>query len=405
MKKILILDDGVLGKLLAKKIGGDLGFEADCASSYAEFTELLSEPYLLCFVHLPLNEASNDDVIALLNAKNIPIAVFSDDLGIKDALKQSEIIAFLKKDEPECVERMIALAKSLAKCENTKLILAMSKLPERNELKKWLQTRRFNVLASAHGEEALNYLADNADTKLIICDAKMPVIDGISLMSEVREMGLNIDFIVLGEKDDDLEAQFLALGASEFITKPFNKALFNARFERYLQTKERENLTQIFADFEPRTGAKTNLALKNEFEDYRHENSGEEFAFALMKIDDLQGVKDEFGVDVSEVLVKAVVKSALNELKGRDIVAHASFEKICLLIKGVDKASAVQILEKIAQNIASCGVLFNLDEVFISVGIGCVLTKCGESYNELYKKADDALKNAQNTGKGRIECI
>lgn len=405
MKKILILDDGVLGKLLAKKIGGDLGFEADCASSYAEFTELLSEPYLLCFVHLPLNEASNDDVIALLNAKNIPIAVFSDDLGIKDALKQSEIIAFLKKDEPECVERMIALAKSLAKCENTKLILAMSKLPERNELKKWLQTRRFNVLASAHGEEALNYLADNADTKLIICDAKMPVIDGISLMSEVREMGLNIDFIVLGEKDDDLEAQFLALGASEFITKPFNKALFNARFERYLQTKERENLTQIFADFEPRTGAKTNLALKNEFEDYRHENSGEEFAFALMKIDDLQGIKDEFGVDVSEVLVKAVVKSALNELKGHDIVAHASFEKICLLIKGVYKASAVQILEKIAQNIASCGVLFNLDEVFISVGIGCALAKCGESYNELYKKADDALKNAQNTGKGRIECI
>lgn len=399
LKKILILDDGVLGKLLAKKIGGDLGFEADCASSYAEFIGLLDEPYLLCFVNLPLNEAKNDEILAFLSEKNIPAVVFSDDLSLKNSLKNT--LAFIQKDSPNCVESMIKIAKSLAKCENSKVILAMSKLPERNELKKALQMRRFNVLAAAHGEEALNYLADNADTSLIICDAKMPVVDGLSLMNEVKEMGLNIDFIALGEKDDALEAEFLANGVSEFITKPVSSTLFNARFERYLQNKDRFELTEIFADIEPRTGARTNLALKNEFEDLRHED----FVFALMKIDDLANLQEEFGVELGEIAIKTMVKSALNELKGRDIVGHVSFEKVCILLKGVEKDIAEQILSQISQNIANNSISINLDEAFISVSIGFTLAKVGESYNEVYKRADDALKNARSGGKGRIECI
>lgn len=399
LKKILILDDGVLGKLLAKKIGGDLGFEADCASSYAEFIGLLDEPYLLCFVNLPLNEAKNDEILAFLSEKNIPAVVFSDDLSLKNSLKNT--LAFIQKDSPNCVESMIKIAKSLAKCENSKVILAMSKLPERNELKKALQMRRFNVLAAAHGEEALNYLADNADTSLIICDAKMPVVDGLSLMNEVKEMGLNIDFIALGEKDDALEAEFLANGVSEFITKPVSSTLFNARFERYLQNKDRFELTEIFADIEPRTGARTNLALKNEFEDLRHED----FVFALMKIDDLANLQEEFGVELGEIAIKTMVKSALNELKGRDIVGHVSFEKVCILLKGVEKDIAEQILSQISQNIANDSISINLDEAFISVSIGFTLAKVGESYNEVYKRADDALKNARSGGKGRIECI
>lgn len=399
LKKILILDDGVLGKLLAKKIGGDLGFEADCASSYAEFMGLLDEPYLLCFVNLPLNEAKNDEILAFLSEKNIPAVVFSDDLSLKNSLKNT--LAFIQKDSPNCVESMIKIAKSLAKCENSKVILAMSKLPERNELKKALQMRRFNVLAAAHGEEALNYLADNADTSLIICDAKMPVVDGLSLMNEVKEMGLNIDFIALGEKDDALEAEFLANGVSEFITKPVSSTLFNARFERYLQNKDRFELTEIFADIEPRTGARTNLALKNEFEDLRHED----FVFALMKIDDLANLQEEFGVELGEIAIKTMVKSALNELKGRDIVGHVSFEKVCILLKGVEKDIAEQILSQISQNIANNSISINLDEAFISVSIGFTLAKVGESYNEVYKRADDALKNARSGGKGRIECI
>lgn len=399
LKKILILDDGVLGKLLAKKIGGDLGFEADCASSYAEFMGLLDEPYLLCFVNLPLNEAKNDEILAFLSEKNIPAVVFSDDLSLKNSLKNT--LAFIQKDSPNCVESMIKIAKSLAKCENSKVILAMSKLPERNELKKVLQMRRFNVLAAAHGEEALNYLADNADTSLIICDAKMPVVDGLSLMNEVKEMGLNIDFIALGEKDDALEAEFLANGVSEFITKPVSSTLFNARFERYLQNKDRFELTEIFADIEPRTGARTNLALKNEFEDLRHED----FVFALMKIDDLANLQEEFGVELGEIAIKTMVKSALNELKGRDIVGHVSFEKVCILLKGVERDIAEQILSQISQNIANNSISINLDEAFISVSIGFTLAKVGESYNEVYKRADDALKNARSGGKGRIECI
>lgn len=86
-------------------------------------------------------------------------------------------------------------------------------------------------MAAAHGEEAMSYLNDNSDVKLIIADANMPVISGSELLSEVRarfsddELGV----IILGDKDDALEASLLVSGANEYLVKPLSKESLNCR--------------------------------------------------------------------------------------------------------------------------------------------------------------------------------
>ena len=42
-------------------------------------------------------------------------------------------------------------------------------------------------MAAAHGEEAMNYFADNPDINLIITDYRMPVKDGLEVLKEVRK--------------------------------------------------------------------------------------------------------------------------------------------------------------------------------------------------------------------------
>ncbi len=407
MKKILIIDnDAMLMKLLAKKISNTLGFEVDTLAS-ADVSGVDSGEYLLCFAEPSLAGANGELLDALIAQKLCVVALSANgEKAFRAECLKKDILAFLHKENPLCVEQMLALISSISEHSGEKVILAMSKLNERNELKKVLNLRGFKVLGAAHGEEALNYLEDNADTRLIICDAIMPVIDAKGLMDEVKESypRAKIDFIVLGEKDDSAEAEFLSLNVGEFITKPVSKELLNARLDKFFRAKDEQKLLQIFSDFEPKTGAKNNLALKNDFDDYLKElANGEEFAFAVLEIDDLQGFKDEYGEGVGVELVKTAVRAALDECQGRDIVGHISFERICIVLKRRNQEACVKILSTIRERIKARSVLVSLDELYFSVCIGATFGKSGASFNELLKKAENALKLAHTAGKDRVE--
>lgn len=119
----------------------------------------------------------------------------------------------------------------------------MSKLPERNEIKKILTQRQFNVLAAAHGEEAMSYLNDNNDVKLIIADVNMPVISGFELLTQVRERFSDdeLGVILLGDHNDSFEANSFKNGVNEYLFKPLSKESFNCRLDRCLSYMDDKN--------------------------------------------------------------------------------------------------------------------------------------------------------------------
>lgn len=412
MKKILIIDDDkMLMALLAKKISHTLGFAVNTARSFAEAQALLGEndEYLMCFTEFSLNDAPNGEVLDFLLQKSLRVAVLTanNDKTLKENCLKKDILAYIYKESDSCLEQMITLVRLLDEHQNDKLILAMSKLSERNELKKILRLRGFDVLACAHGEEALNYLSDNEDTKFIICDAKMPVIDAKGLMAEVKERypKADIAFVILGEKDESAEAEFLNENVGEFITKPFGKELFNARLDKYLKTRDTLGLLKIFADIDLQTGAKNTNALKNEFDDYMREirNSNEEFAFGVLEIDDLQGIVEEYGTNVSQAMMKSAAQEALKATMGKDIVGLLNTERLCIILKGRNSEVAMKTFANLSAQIKSKSVLVSLDELYFSVCIGVSFGKGANSFNELLNKAEKALTIAQGNGKDRVE--
>lgn len=411
MKKILIIDDNkMLAKLLAKKITSSFGFEVDLAFNFAETLNLIEEEaYFLTFADLCLPDAPNGEVVDQILAKNLPVVVLtaSNDQATRELFLHKDILSYIYKESESCVDQMISTIKLLDEHNKEKVILALSKLDERNNLKKILNLRLFEVLACAHGEEALNYLNDNADTRLIICDAKMPVIDSLELLTQVREKypKSELGVIVLGEKDDDLEAKLLNAEANEFITKPFNKELFSARLDKCLRAMSDFRLMTVFKDLEPLTGAKTSLALRNEFEDYVRElnETNEEFAFAFLELDNLKNINEEYGYHIGNLMLKTAVKELFNETMGRDIIGHFSSERICIVLKNTSSERAIKLLSLIRVNIRNKGVLVSLDEVFFTVSIGLSFGKAGSSFTELATKASEALSLAKANGRDRIE--
>ncbi|EPZ2627208.1 TPA: diguanylate cyclase [Campylobacter coli] len=409
-KKILLIDDNkMLGKLLAKKIQTTLNCEVDIVFSLAETKALPDDEYFLTFADLCLPDAPNGEVVDYVLAKNWPVIVLtaSNDKATKDKFMDKDILDYIFKESDTCIDQIIDSIVKLERYAKTKVILALSKLPERNEIKKILTQRKFNVLAAAHGEEAMSYLNDNNDVKLIIADANMPVISGSELLSEVRTRFGDHDLgvIILGDKDDALESSLLINGANEYLIKPLNKESFNCRLDRCLNYMANMQFLSIYNNLDPISGVKNSNALLNCVEDYLNEISGkeEEFAFAFLDIDNLRNLNEEYGHEVGDKIVKICADEASNEVKGRDIVGRYSPEKICIVLKNVSQERAIKILSRIRVNIKKAGILVNLDEVFFTASIGVVFAKSGDQFETLINKASEALSQAKANGKDRVE--
>jgi two-component system, OmpR family, response regulator ChvI len=100
-----------------------------------------------------------------------------------------------------------------------------------------LQAEGFVTRIYADGEAALKPLLDNPPD-LAVFDIKMPRLDGLELLRRIREKS-QLPVIFLTSKDDELdEALGLAMGADDYIAKPFSQRLLIARIRAILRRVE-----------------------------------------------------------------------------------------------------------------------------------------------------------------------
>jgi two-component system response regulator ChvI len=100
-----------------------------------------------------------------------------------------------------------------------------------------LQAEGFVTRVYSDGETALKALIENP-ADLAIFDIKMPRMDGLELLRRLREKQ-STPVIFLTSKDDELdEALGLAMGADDYIAKPFSQRLLIARIRAILRRTE-----------------------------------------------------------------------------------------------------------------------------------------------------------------------
>ena len=104
-----------------------------------------------------------------------------------------------------------------------------------------LQAEGFVTRVYSDGAAALKAFADN-QPDLGVFDIKMPAMDGMELLRRLREQGGGLGampVIFLTSKDDELdEALGLAMGADDYIAKPFSQRLLIARIRAILRRQE-----------------------------------------------------------------------------------------------------------------------------------------------------------------------
>jgi len=97
-----------------------------------------------------------------------------------------------------------------------------------------LEAEGFDVKTYMDGDAAIKGLELNP-VQLVVSDIKMPRMDGMEVLSKIREKS-SVPLIFLTSKDDEIDQVLgLRMGADDYITKPFSQRLLIERIRAILR--------------------------------------------------------------------------------------------------------------------------------------------------------------------------
>jgi len=127
--------------------------------------------------------------------------------------------------------------------EEIRVLIVEDEGPVRALLHDYLQSRGFEVQGAASGEEALALLSGE-HFDLVLSDLRMPGINGMDLLSEIRRRHSGVGVVMLtGCEDVSLAVSAMKAGALDYVLKPFRLENVEASVRRALE-KHGENRRQ-----------------------------------------------------------------------------------------------------------------------------------------------------------------
>src|SRR5579859_3672019 len=91
----------------------------------------------------------------------------------------------------------------------------------RQRFRRQIRAEEFTFRFAHHGEEALAALGEEPDIELLLLDINMPVMDGLTLLAELRQRRSGVRAIIVSAYGDMANIRTaMNRGAFDFVTKP-----------------------------------------------------------------------------------------------------------------------------------------------------------------------------------------
>ncbi len=181
------------------------------------------------------------------------------------------------------------------------------------------------------------------------------------------------------EEDGDLIAYFLSFDIDEYKR---SKDLVR-------QMAERDSLTGMY-------NRHTAIPLiRNRL--YKHSNG--KSSLILMEVDEFISINDRFGEYAGDEVLRKI-SARLDDVFGRDgIVCHNEQDEFLIFVENIEEADIESRIDAICDKYFEVKV--KNDAVAFTVSCGYVIyPDQGRGYHDLYRKADIALSEAKNRGRG-----
>jgi len=272
-----------------------------------------------------------------------------------------------------------------------------------------LQREGYRVVTAANGIEALEKLRQET-VHIALSDIMMPKMDGFELIKKIRNDDAlkNIYLILITARIQEGDrVRGLDLGADDYITKPFSFSELLARvrvgsrvvqYQQHLEYQTQiDSLTGLFnrRAFEKKIGDEFERANR-----YRHSLS-----LLILDIDNFKNINDTFGHHGGDRALMKISETLRAKTRQSDFPSRYGGEEFVLILPETDQESALQVANKIQDEIRACTFGSNNKHFSLTVSIGISSTSNQDysDWNQMLQDADRALYVAKNNGKDRAE--
>ena len=285
-----------------------------------------------------------------------------------------------------------------------------------NHLREW----GFEMVAANDGREAWRLLRGLDAPKLALLDWVLPGMDGIEICRNIRSQHPSQSYVYTvlltgkNTKEDFLQA--MSAGADDFLAKPFDEMELKARLlagKRILDLQaelvQAQEELRFAATHDELTGiwnrAEILGFLRRELNRANREHKP--VGVALMDIDHFKRVNDSLGHVVGDCVLQAVAKQLSSGLRSYDGVGRYGGEEFLLVLPGCDLAAMLARAEGVRKSVAGLIIPTHQGPAKVTVSIGIIQAGFGSELlpQEILQKVDEALYQAKQTGRNRVECV
>ena len=307
---------------LVEKEGDMWGLKVKGASDPQHVMQLLDtssfRPHIF-LVSDTLLEALRDNNIIDLHRKKMGssavIGLLASDLTIEKRMEFAKKNVAHILEKPVAIEKIFDLVRSHVEFDMGRPFKVMV-LDDDPDICLFIQSAleeiNVNVKSLQDPKELFRFLG-SYDPDLLLLDLNLPDHDGIELLNAIRSdinyRELPIIIITVRHDKDSIGKAYLA-GVDDFITKPIDKTLFQARLTSERRTR---SLVTLVQERDPLTGLYSNRSFFYLFRQHlrRESASGISHAIAFIGIDDFENLSAK----VSEHLIHQLIVITANTIK------------------------------------------------------------------------------------------
>ena len=294
--------------------------------------------------------------------------------------------------------------------ENQKVLVADDDAVNREVLGELLKPE-YTVLLAKNGAQTLERAARH-QPDLILLDVMMPDMSGFEVLRRLRAdpqlEHIAVIFISGLDRPED-EATGLKMGASDYITKPFNQTVVMARVALHLQVVRQRRMLERLANID----GLTELANRRRFDEVyelewqRARRSSRPLSLAMLDIDAFKQYNDRYGHPAGDRALRSVARAAASATRRpADLAARYGGEELVLLLPETGALEAARIVAQLREAIAMLNIAHEASNVapVLTASVGGATLEPGsqESQAALFEAADAELYRAKQAGRNRI---
>ncbi len=235
-----------------------------------------------------------------------------------------------------------------------------------------------NLAFAVNGEDALR-MAHESIPDLILLDAEMPGMSGFLVCEALKadsELAHVPVIFITSHREPGFEVSGFDLGAADFIAKPVNAALVQARVKAQLRVKHLADEARRLAMTDGLTGVanrrRFDESLEREWNSARR--AGDALALLMIDVDHFKDFNDLYGHPAGDACLQSLAQAMSRAcVRPTDLVARYGGEEFAVLLPKTSQFGAEHVAHTILDAVDSLAILHEgsvtAAHVTVSVGI------------------------------------